>query len=130
MAFRAISVTPGQNIIFIDFQAEIKTVSGYNQNLSSSANNLLTHFLAPEERSFFNGSHPITAFVEINKPTSWPKRLRRCIHLAFRYLFETPSDFSEINFDRKNIHSYRAFCWRILVSSARWPKTCSAFCPT
>ncbi|GFX78627.1 putative non-ltr rnase hi domain of reverse transcriptase [Trichonephila clavipes] len=24
--------------------------------------------------------------------TSWPKRRRRCIHLAFRCLFETPSD--------------------------------------
>ncbi|GFV98315.1 hypothetical protein TNCV_622741 [Trichonephila clavipes] len=37
----------------------------------------------------------------MNKPTSWPKRLRRCIHLAFRCLFETPSDFSGTNFDRR-----------------------------
>ncbi|GFV67081.1 hypothetical protein TNCV_1078611 [Trichonephila clavipes] len=26
---------------------------------------------------------------------------RRCIHLAFRYLFETPSDFSGTNYDRR-----------------------------
>ncbi|GFX65681.1 hypothetical protein TNCV_4093741 [Trichonephila clavipes] len=37
----------------------------------------------------------------MNQPTSWPKRLRRCIHLAFRYLFETPSDYSGTNCDRR-----------------------------
>ncbi|GFW96595.1 hypothetical protein TNCV_2846521 [Trichonephila clavipes] len=37
----------------------------------------------------------------MNKPTSWPKRLRCCIHLAFRCLFETPSDFSGTNCDRR-----------------------------
>ncbi|GFW77535.1 hypothetical protein TNCV_2499271 [Trichonephila clavipes] len=69
-----------------------------HQNLSSSA---LTHFIAPEKRSFSNGSHLIAAFMKINKPTSWPKRLRSCIHLAFRCLFETSSDFSGTNFDRR-----------------------------
>ncbi|GFX26586.1 hypothetical protein TNCV_4535981 [Trichonephila clavipes] len=39
--------------------------------------------------------------MEMNKPTSWPKRRRRCIHLTFRCLFETPSDFSGTNFDRR-----------------------------
>ncbi|GFU97521.1 uncharacterized protein LOC103524116 [Trichonephila clavipes] len=71
MAFRAISTTPGLNIvIFIDSQAAIKTVSGYNlfpSNLSSSANNLSTLFFAPEERSFSNGSHLIAVFMETNK---------------------------------------------------------------
>ncbi|GFT34620.1 hypothetical protein TNCV_4125611 [Trichonephila clavipes] len=37
----------------------------------------------------------------MNKLKSWPKRLRRCIHLAFRCLFETSSDFSGTNFDRR-----------------------------
>ncbi|GFW94046.1 hypothetical protein TNCV_4813641 [Trichonephila clavipes] len=37
----------------------------------------------------------------MNKPTWLPKRLRRCIHLAFRCVFETPSDFSGTNFDRR-----------------------------
>ncbi|GFT58317.1 hypothetical protein TNCV_2118281 [Trichonephila clavipes] len=32
---------------------------------------------------------------------SWPKRLRRCIHLASQCLIETPSDFSGTNFDRR-----------------------------
>ncbi|GFY17220.1 uncharacterized protein LOC103524116 [Trichonephila clavipes] len=103
MAFRAISTTPGLNmLIFIDSQATIETVylaTIYShQNLSSSANNLSTHFFAPEERSFSNGSHLI---AETNKPTSWPKRLRRCIHLANRCLFETPSNFSGTNCDRR-----------------------------
>ncbi|GFX88672.1 hypothetical protein TNCV_833021 [Trichonephila clavipes] len=35
----------------------------------------------------------------MKKPTSWPKRLRRCIHLVFRCLFEKPSDSSGTNFD-------------------------------
>ncbi|GFW72975.1 hypothetical protein TNCV_830981 [Trichonephila clavipes] len=30
----------------------------------------------------------------------------------------------------ENFHSYRHGCWQILVMSARWPKTCSAFCLT
>ncbi|GFW43682.1 hypothetical protein TNCV_4770311 [Trichonephila clavipes] len=106
MAFRAISTTPGLNIvIFIDSQAAIETAylaTIYShQNLSSSANNLSTHFFAPEERSFSNGSHLIAVFMETNKPTSWPERLRRCIHLAIRCLFETPSDFSGTNCDRR-----------------------------
>ncbi|GFV07629.1 hypothetical protein TNCV_4941311 [Trichonephila clavipes] len=104
MAFRAISTTPGLNIvIFIDSAiktAYLATIYSH-QNLSSSANNLSTHFFAPEERSFSNGSHLIAAFMEMNKPTSWPKRLRRCIYLAFRCLFETPSDFSGTNCDRR-----------------------------
>ncbi|GFW03481.1 hypothetical protein TNCV_3019931 [Trichonephila clavipes] len=88
MAFIAISATPGQNIvIFIDSQAAIKiaylaTIYSH-QNWSSSANNLSTHFFAPEEKSFSNGSHLIAALKKMNKPTSCPKRLLRCIHLAF-----------------------------------------------
>ncbi|GFT41428.1 hydroxysteroid dehydrogenase-like protein 1 [Trichonephila clavipes] len=74
MAFRAISTTPGLNIVvFVDSQAAIKTylTTIYSHpNLSSSANNLSTHFFAPEERSFFNGSHLIAAFMEKNKQTS------------------------------------------------------------
>ncbi|GFW06189.1 hydroxysteroid dehydrogenase-like protein 1 [Trichonephila clavipes] len=30
----------------------------------------------------------------------------------------------------ENLHSFRPSCWQILVLSARWPKMCSAFCPT
>ncbi|GFW60613.1 hypothetical protein TNCV_569591 [Trichonephila clavipes] len=106
MAFRVISATPDQNIAkFIDSQAAMKTVSVVkiysHQNLSLSANNLSTYFFAPEERSFSNGSHLIAAFMEMNKLISWPKRLRRCIHLGFGCLFETPSDFSGTNFDRR-----------------------------
>ncbi|GFX29215.1 hydroxysteroid dehydrogenase-like protein 1 [Trichonephila clavipes] len=70
---------------FVDSQAAITTVSGYNlfhQNLSSSANNLRTQFFTPEERSFYNGSHPIAVFMEMNKPTNWPKRLRHCTPLS------------------------------------------------
>ncbi|GFS62136.1 hypothetical protein TNCV_476861 [Trichonephila clavipes] len=37
----------------------------------------------------------------MNKPTSWPKRLRRCIHLALQFLLEMPSDFSGINIVKK-----------------------------
>ncbi|GFU41964.1 hydroxysteroid dehydrogenase-like protein 1 [Trichonephila clavipes] len=93
-----------KNLLVPDSHAAIMTVSGYNlfpsKLVSSSANNLSTKIIAPEERSFSNGSHIIAAFMEMNKPTSWPKRLRRCIHFAFRCLFETPSDFSGTNFDR------------------------------
>ncbi|GFX56065.1 hypothetical protein TNCV_1953851 [Trichonephila clavipes] len=61
--------------------------------------------IATEERSFSNGSHwSIAAFMEMNKPTSWPNRLRRCIHLAFRCLFESPSDFSGTNCDRREFY--------------------------
>ncbi|GFT53536.1 hydroxysteroid dehydrogenase-like protein 1 [Trichonephila clavipes] len=79
MAFRAISTTRGLNIvIFIDSQAAIKTAylaTIYShQKLSSSANNLSTHFFAPEERSFSNGSHLIAAFMEMNKPTQAGQR--------------------------------------------------------
>ncbi|GFS79379.1 hypothetical protein TNCV_3005991 [Trichonephila clavipes] len=75
MAFRAISAASGQNIvIFIDSHAAIKTAylaTIYShQNLSSSANILATHFFAPEERSFSNGSHLIA--------TSRPKKHRLC----------------------------------------------------
>ncbi|GFS97057.1 hydroxysteroid dehydrogenase-like protein 1 [Trichonephila clavipes] len=106
MAFRAISTTPGLNIvIFIDSQAAtlrlyLATIYSH-QNLNSSVNNLSTHFFALEERLFSNGSHLIAVFMETNKPTSWPKRHQRCIHLAIRCLFETPSDFSGTNCDRR-----------------------------
>ncbi|GFS99031.1 hypothetical protein TNCV_1890411 [Trichonephila clavipes] len=50
------------------------------------------NFDAPEERSFSNGFHLIVTFMEINKPTSWSKRLRRCIYIAFQCFFEAPSD--------------------------------------
>ncbi|GFU79763.1 uncharacterized protein LOC103524116 [Trichonephila clavipes] len=74
MAFRAISTTPGLNfVILIDSQAAIKTAHlatiYSHQNLSLSAINISTHFFAPEERSFSNGSHLIAAFMEMNKPT-------------------------------------------------------------
>ncbi|GFS68698.1 hypothetical protein TNCV_1959031 [Trichonephila clavipes] len=36
----------------------------------------------------------------MNKPTSWPKRLRSCIHIAFSCLYETSSDSSGAYFDR------------------------------
>ncbi|GFX93477.1 hypothetical protein TNCV_1094171 [Trichonephila clavipes] len=52
-------------------------------------------------RSFSNESHLIATFMKMNKPTSWSKSLRHCIHLAFRWLFETPSDFSGTNCDRR-----------------------------
>ncbi|GFW63092.1 hypothetical protein TNCV_4454401 [Trichonephila clavipes] len=89
-----------------------------HQNLSSSANNLSTHFFAPEERSFSNGSHLIAVFIETNKPTSdgqrWPSK---------RQATSQGQIVTEENFP-----SYRLGCWQTLVLSARWTKTCSAFC--
>ncbi|GFX05287.1 uncharacterized protein LOC103524116 [Trichonephila clavipes] len=103
-----------------------------HQNLSLSAKNLLTHFIATEEMLLSNGSHLIVAFMEMNKSSSWPKRLQHCIHFAFRCLFETPSIFSGINFDRREfpLLQTNGCCWQILALSARWPKMCSAFFPT
>ncbi|GFT58685.1 hydroxysteroid dehydrogenase-like protein 1 [Trichonephila clavipes] len=76
MASRAISTTPGLNIvIFIDSQAAIKTVS-ISISSCTGANNLSTHFFAPEERSYSNGSHIIAAFMEMSKPTSLPNYLQ------------------------------------------------------
>ncbi|GFV14505.1 hypothetical protein TNCV_166321 [Trichonephila clavipes] len=67
----------------------------------------------------------------MNKPTSWSKRLRSCIHLAFRCLFETPSDFSGTNCDRREFPLLQTWLLGNLgLVFARWPKTCSAFCPT
>ncbi|GFU08001.1 hypothetical protein TNCV_1527471 [Trichonephila clavipes] len=37
----------------------------------------------------------------MNKPISWPKSFDTVSTLPFRCLFETPSDFSGTNFDRK-----------------------------
>ncbi|GFV37110.1 transmembrane protein 68 [Trichonephila clavipes] len=96
-------VTPGQNIvIFIDSHAPVKTISDYNlfpSELEFKCKQPVDSVL--EERSFFNGSLPIAAFKKMNKPTSWPKRLRLCIHLVYRFLLEMPSDFSGINIARK-----------------------------
>ncbi|GFT07600.1 hypothetical protein TNCV_4045591 [Trichonephila clavipes] len=80
MPFRAISFTPGQNIaIFIDSKAAFKTAyltTIYShQNLSSSTNNLSTHFFAPEERSFSNGSHLIATFTTWAVGKSWSRLL-------------------------------------------------------
>ncbi|GFY15673.1 hydroxysteroid dehydrogenase-like protein 1 [Trichonephila clavipes] len=64
--------------------------------------------------NFFNLKEPLSALsdipshcgiMEMNKPTSWPKRLQCCMHLAFRCLFETPSDFSGTNCDRREFPS-------------------------
>ncbi|GFU46659.1 gag-Pol polyprotein [Trichonephila clavipes] len=58
------------------------------------------YHVSASQRWFSSGTR-VTPFMEMNKPTSWPKRLRRCLHLAFRCLFETPSYFSGTNFDRR-----------------------------
>ncbi|GFV37086.1 hypothetical protein TNCV_791731 [Trichonephila clavipes] len=105
MAFRAISATPGGNIvIFIDSQAAIKTVylsTIYShQNLSLSANK--SSFLCTGRKVILQWI-PSHGGIHGNEQadTSWLKRVRRCIHLAFRCLFETPSDFSGTNCDRR-----------------------------
>ncbi|GFX19841.1 hypothetical protein TNCV_1434021 [Trichonephila clavipes] len=133
MAFRAISATPGQNIVIFKDQVTIKTAyltTIYShQNLSSSANNLSTHFFAPEERSFSNGSHLIAVFMEMNKPTSWPKRLQHCIHLAFRCLFKTPSNFSGTNFDRREFPLFQTWLLANLCLVCSMAKDMLSFLP-
>ncbi|GFV02651.1 hypothetical protein TNCV_306951 [Trichonephila clavipes] len=37
----------------------------------------------------------------MNKPTCWPKRLRRCIHLAYRIPLQNAKQLLRINFVRK-----------------------------
>ncbi|GFV57502.1 hypothetical protein TNCV_4561381 [Trichonephila clavipes] len=120
---------------YSDSQAVIKTAylaTIYShQNLSLRAKNLSTHFFAPEERSFSNGSHLIAAFMEMNKPTQAGKR-------GLDAASTLPSDASSKRqatsqgkiATEDNFHSYRPGCWQILVLSARWRKTCSAYCPT
>ncbi|GFT57946.1 hydroxysteroid dehydrogenase-like protein 1 [Trichonephila clavipes] len=70
----------------------------FPSKLEFECKQLINSFLCTRREVVF---HLIAAFMEMNKPTSWPKRLRRCIHLAFRCLFETPSDFSWTNCDRR-----------------------------
>ncbi|GFW03080.1 uncharacterized protein LOC103524116 [Trichonephila clavipes] len=72
MAFTAISTTPGLNIvIFIDSQAAIKTISGYNlfpSKLEFECKQLINSFLCTgREWLFSNGSHLIAVFMETNK---------------------------------------------------------------
>ncbi|GFU42737.1 uncharacterized protein LOC103524116 [Trichonephila clavipes] len=89
MAFRAISATPGQNIvIFMDSQAAIENVSGYNlfpSKLDFECKKLINLFLCTGREVVLQWipSH-FGMFMEMNKRTSWSKSLRRCIHLAFR----------------------------------------------
>ncbi|GFW94867.1 hypothetical protein TNCV_3397471 [Trichonephila clavipes] len=62
----------------------------------------------------------------MNKPTSRPKRLRRCIHLVFSDASSKSQATSQGQIStEKNIHSYRVSCWQILVSSARWSEVLS-----
>ncbi|GFT63249.1 hypothetical protein TNCV_4747281 [Trichonephila clavipes] len=44
----------------------------------------------------------------MNKATSWPKRLRRYIYLAFRCLFETSTTSQGQISTEENFHSYRS----------------------
>ncbi|GFV48820.1 endonuclease-reverse transcriptase [Trichonephila clavipes] len=121
-------LVPGQTIMMI-LKPQLRPY--FHQNLSSSANNLSTHFFVPEERSFSNGSHLIAAFMEMNKPTQASQR-------GFDAASTLPSDASSKRqatsqgqiATEENFHCYRPGCWQILVLSTRWPKTCSAFCPT
>ncbi|GFW29126.1 hypothetical protein TNCV_2838661 [Trichonephila clavipes] len=88
---------------------------------------ILKYLLEPEleERSFFNGSHPITAFMEMNKMAKEASTLHPvCLIMPLR----NASDFSGTNFVRKQHPLLQS--WQILVSSAQWPKMCSDFCPT
>ncbi|GFW59346.1 uncharacterized protein LOC103524116 [Trichonephila clavipes] len=104
MAFRAISSTPGQNIvIFKDSQATIKTVSGYNlfpSKLEFECKQFINSFLCTGREVVFQWI-PSHCGIHGNEQahTSWPRRLRCCFHLAFRCIFKTPSDFSGTNFD-------------------------------
>ncbi|GFU71886.1 hypothetical protein TNCV_1628271 [Trichonephila clavipes] len=106
LALGAVSVTLGQIIvIFTDSQATIKNISYYNlypSELEFKCKQLVDSFLSTAREVWsFNGSFPIAAFVEMNKPTSWPKRLRRCIPLIYRFYLEIPSDLSGIKSVKK-----------------------------
>ncbi|GFT29178.1 UDP-glucose:glycoprotein glucosyltransferase 1 [Trichonephila clavipes] len=85
-------------------QATIKIVFGYNlfpSKLEFECKQLINSFLCTRREIILQWIPLIAAFMKMNKPTSWPKRLRRCIHLAFRCLFEMPSDFLRTNCDKR-----------------------------
>ncbi|GFW32843.1 putative gag-pol polyprotein [Trichonephila clavipes] len=80
-------------------------VSGYNlfpSKLEFKCKQLINSFLCTGREVVLQWT-PSHCGIHGNEQadTSWPKRLRRCIHLAFRYLSETPSDFSGTNCDRR-----------------------------
>ncbi|GFW66971.1 hypothetical protein TNCV_4688561 [Trichonephila clavipes] len=126
-------LVPGQTILMIlkpELRPYLATIYSH-QNLSSSDNNLSARFFAPEERSFSNRFRLIAAFMEMNKPTQAGQRSSNAAS-------SLPSDASSKRqatshgqiATEDNFHTYRPGCWQILVLSARWPKTCSAFCPS
>ncbi|GFS85039.1 hypothetical protein TNCV_1306391 [Trichonephila clavipes] len=105
MAFRAISATPGQNIvIFIDSQAAIiKTVSGCNvspSKLEFKCKQLINSFLNTRREVVLQWIPFHCGIHENEQANKLVKEGSSCIHLAFRCLFETPSNFSGTNFDK------------------------------
>ncbi|GFT59023.1 hypothetical protein TNCV_186231 [Trichonephila clavipes] len=75
-------LVPGQTILMILKPQLRPRVLGYNlfpSKLEFECKQFINSFLCAGREIVL-----IEAFMEMNKPTSWPKRLRRCIHLAFR----------------------------------------------
>ncbi|GFS78982.1 uncharacterized protein LOC103524116 [Trichonephila clavipes] len=101
MALRAISATPGQNIVvFIDSQAAIKTVSGYNlfpSKLEFEYKQLINSFLCTGREVILQWipSHcSIHGYEQANKLAKEASTLHPpCLPM--------PSDFSGTNFDRR-----------------------------
>ncbi|GFY23483.1 hypothetical protein TNCV_3941751 [Trichonephila clavipes] len=68
---------------------------------------------------------------------SWKRTSRQTGQRGFDAASTLPSDASSKRqatsqgqiATEENFHSYRPGCWQTLVLSARWPMTCSAFCP-
>ncbi|GFY27068.1 uncharacterized protein LOC103524116 [Trichonephila clavipes] len=132
LSFRAISTTPGLNIvIFIDSQAVIKTVSGYYlfpSKLEFECKQLINSFLCTGREVVLQW---IPSHCGIHGNEQAGQR-------GFDAASILPSDASSKrqatsqgqSATEENFYTYRPGCWRILVLSARWPKTCSAFCPT
>ncbi|GFX25915.1 uncharacterized protein LOC103524116 [Trichonephila clavipes] len=131
MAFRAISTTPGLNIvIFIDSQATIKTVSGYNlfpSKLEFECKQLINSFLCTRREVVLQWI-PSHCGIHGNEQAG-----QRGFDAASTLPFDASSKRQATSqgqiVTEENFHSYRPGCWQTLVFSARWPKTCSAFCP-
>ncbi|GFW26233.1 hypothetical protein TNCV_4422801 [Trichonephila clavipes] len=135
MALRAISTTPGLIIvIFIDSQTAIKAVSGYNlfpSKLDFECKQLINSLIYLHRKRSRSPMDPISLRY------SWKRTSRQAGQTGFEAVSTLPYDASSKRqatsqgqiVTKEIFHSYRPGCWQILVLSARWPKTCSAFCP-